>query len=288
MITPQYLTSGSKIALVAPARCISMEEISFSIDFIRDKGYIPVYDERLFLSHNQFAGTDEQRAETLQYYLDDNNIDAILCVRGGYGTVRIIDKLDFKKFLEKPKWVAGYSDITVLHAKLQHLEVESLHSTMPINFPDNTPQALNSLFEALSGKINKNIIKATPINNNREMSCGEIVGGNISVLYSLLGSDIFPDTYNKILLLEDLDEYLYHIDRMMTAFERAGKLDKVKAIAVGALTKMHDNNIPFGMSAEEIIMEKAMKKNIPVYLNCPSGHINDNRTIILGRETEIF
>lgn len=276
------MTAGSKVALVAPAKKILFDEISFAIDYIRERGFIPVYDERLFIEHNQFAGNDDERAAVLQYYLDDYDIDAIMCVRGGYGTVRIIDKLNFDKFLQNPKWIVGYSDVTVLHCKLQSLGVESLHATMPINFPTNTIESLDTLFDALMGKEVTYDYPESPYSIKGETE-GIIVGGNISVLYSLLGSDIFPDTKDKILFIEDLDEYLYHIDRMMMAFERAGVLDEIRGLVVGGLTKMHDNAVPFGKTAEEIIQEKVNGKNIPVLFNFPAGHVYDNRAIVLGR-----
>jgi muramoyltetrapeptide carboxypeptidase len=155
---------------------------------------------------------------------------------------------------------------------------------MPINFADNTAASLYSLFDAIEGKPITYQIPSSEINIKGRAEA-QLVGGNISVLYSLLGSDIFPDTEGKILFLEDLDEYLYHIDRMMTALLRAGKLDNIKGLIVGGLTKMHDNNIPFGMSAEEIILEKVKAKNIPVCFGFPAGHIDDNRTLILGKTT---
>ncbi len=282
MITPSSLSSGSKIALVAPARKVAEDDIAFAVEYIRQRGFVSIYDERLFLTHNQFAGNDEQRASVLQHYLDADDIDAIMCVRGGYGTVRIIDRLDFDKFLQKPKWIVGYSDVTVLHAKMQSLGIESLHATMPINFQDNSKQALDTLFDALCGKEIKYDLPQQTLDILSTMQ-GEVVGGNISVLYSLLGSDIFPDVEGKVLFLEDLDEYLYHIDRMMMAFQRAGIFDKIVGLIIGGLTKMHDNAIPFGMTAEKIISEKTKDKNIPTVFNFPAGHINDNRAIILGR-----
>lgn len=272
------------ISLIAPARKVSLEEMSFAFDYIRSRGHNPVYDERLFDSYHQFAGDDERRATLVQEYLDRDDIDVILCARGGYGTVRVIDRLNFDKFIQKPKWIAGYSDVTVLHAKLQSLGCESLHSTMPINFASNTKESLDSLFDAIEGRRITYEVPSSDMNISGTAEA-QLVGGNISVLYSLLGSDIFPDTDGKILFLEDLDEYLYHIDRMMTALQRAGKLDNIKGLIVGGLTKMHDNNIPFGMSAEEIILEKVRDKNIPVCFNFPAGHIDDNRTLILGRTT---
>lgn len=272
------------ISIIAPARKVSFDEMSFAFDYIRSRGHNPIYDERLFASCHQFAGDDDARAALFQEYLDRDDIDVILCARGGYGTVRVIDKLNFEKFLQKPKWIAGYSDVTVLHAKLQSLGCESLHSTMPINFADNTAASLDSLFDAIEDKRISYEISSSDINISGKAEA-QLVGGNISVLYSLLGSDIFPDTDGKILFIEDLDEYLYHIDRMMMALQRAGKLDKIKGLIVGGLTKMHDNNIPFGMSAEEIILEKVRDRNIPVCFNFPAGHIDDNRTLILGKTT---
>lgn len=286
MITPPYLSEGSKIAIVAPARKVTYDEISYAVEYIRGRGYIPVYDERLFLSYNQFAGTDDERAAVLQYYLDSDDIDAILCVRGGYGTVRIIDRLNFDKFIKIPKWVIGYSDATVLHAKLQSIGVESIHATMPINFHNNTKKSLDSLFEVLQGKDVKYDIMDSPYNKEGFVEA-EIVGGNISVLYSLLDSGIFPNTDGKVLFLEDLDEYLYHVDRMMIALKRAGKLDNIVGLIVGGLTDMHDNSIPFGMTAEDIILEKVSEMNIPVCFNFPAGHIEDNQAIVLGRKFKL-
>lgn len=286
MIAPKLLSKGSKIAIVATARFITESDIEYSLQYLRDNGFEPVYDERLFAVSGQFAGGDDFRANVLQSYLDNPDIDAILCARGGYGTVRIIDKLKFDKFINKPKWIIGYSDVTVLHAKMQSLGFESIHASMPINFRDNTDAALTSLINALTSQDLYYEIKNSPLNIQGEAEA-EIVGGNISVLYSMLGSSTFPDTKGKILFLEDLDEYLYHIDRMMFAFERAGIFNGIKGLIVGGLTKMHDNNIPFGKTAEEIILERVADKGIPVCFNFPAGHIDDNRAIILGRKIRL-
>ena len=284
MTPAKTLSKGSKIAIVATARFVTEKDVECSLHCLEEMGFVPVYDDRLFATCDQFAGDDDFRAATLQSYLDDSEIEAILCARGGYGTVRIIDKINFDKFLLNPKWIIGYSDVTVLHAKLQSMNCESLHATMPINFSDNTETSLKSFYEALTkGNITYEI-ENTPINIYGEAE-SELVGGNISVLYSLLGSSSFPNTDGKILFLEDLDEYLYHIDRMMNAFKRAGKLDNIKGLIVGALTKMHDNNIPFGKDAEHIIFEYVKDKGIPVCFNFPAGHINDNRALIFGRKT---
>ena len=274
MITPAFLKKGSKIALVAPARKISREEIASAVKWIEEKNFVPVYDERLFAEYHQFAGDDDFRASVLQDYLDRDDIDAIFCARGGYGTIRIIDKLDFSKFEKHPKWIVGYSDVTVLHAKIQQLGYQSIHATMPINFPNNTNETLESLYEALTGVETHGRASLRPST--------PIVGGNLSVLYSMLGSDLFPETDGKVLFIEDLDEYLYHIDRMMMALKRAGKLTHLKGLIVGAFSDMHDNTIPFGMTAKEIIFEKVKEYGYPVVWDYPAGHIDDNRTIIFG------
>ena len=286
MIPSKLLSEGSKVAVVATARFVTEKDVEYSVRCIEEMGFTPVYDDSLFAVCGQFAGDDDLRAAVLQSYLDDPAIDAVLCARGGYGTVRIIDKINFDNFLRDPKWIIGYSDVTALHAKLQSMNIESLHATMPINFHDNTKMALDSLYDALTKGSLTYEIENTPINVKGKAE-GELVGGNISVLYSLLGSDSFPDTDGKILFLEDLDEYLYHIDRMMMAFKRAGKLDNIKGLIVGALTKMHDNAIPFGKEAEQIIFEYVRDKEIPVCFNFPAGHINDNRALIFGRKTRL-
>ena len=277
MKTPDFLKKGSKIALVAPARKIGRDEIAVTVKWIEEKGFVAVYDDRLFAEYHQLAGDDDFRANVLQDYLDRDDIDAILCVRGGYGTIRIIDKLDFTTFEKHPKWIVGYSDVTVLHAKMQQLGYQSIHGTMAINFPHNTPEALESLFNALTGKWN-----AVETHGRASLHNVPIVGGNLSILYSMLGSDLFPETDGKILFIEDLDEYLYHIDRMMMGLKRTGKLTNLKALLVGAFTDMHDNTIPFGMTAKEIIYEKVKEYGYPVIWDVPAGHIDDNRAIIFG------
>ena len=281
MKTPDYLKKGSKIAIVAPARKISRDEIATAVKWIEEKGFVAVYDDRLFAEYHQLAGDDDFRASVLQDYLDRDDIDAILCARGGYGTIRIVDKLDFTKFAKHPKWIIGYSDVTVLHAKMQQLGYQSIHGTMAINFEKNTEEALETLYEALIGTRN-NVRTRRATSLQSDLDGAQIVGGNLSVLYSMLGSDLFPETDGKILFIEDLDEYLYHIDRMMMGLKRAGKLANLKALLVGAFTDMHDNTIPFGMTAKEIIYEKVKDYGYPVIWDVSAGHIDNNLAIIFG------
>jgi len=280
MKTPQYLKKGSKIAIVAPAWKVTPEKISAAVKWIEEKGFIPVYDNRLFAEYNQFAGDDDFRASVLQEYLDRNDIDAIFCARGGYGTIRIIDKLDFTKFAEHPKWIVGFSDVTVLHVKMQQLGYQSIHGIMSKNFESDDKVPMESLYEALTGKWH-----AVEMQGSASLKSFEgtpIVGGNLSVLYSMLGSDLFPETDGKILFIEDIDEYLYHIDRMMMALKRAGKLSHLKALLVGAFNDMHESSLPIDMTAREIIAENVKEYGYPVIWDYPAGHIDNNLALVLG------
>lgn len=273
------------MAIAAPARKVSLEEIEPALEWLKEKRFEPVFDDSLFAAHHQFAGDDEARAAALQRYIDDQEIDAILMARGGYGTLRIIDKLNYDAMCEKPKWIVGYSDVTVLHGALQRTGFESIHATMPLNFPDNTPEALDSLYAALTGKDLCYEVKPNKMNRLGKCS-GRLVGGNLSVLYSMIGSKSFPEMKGNILFIEDLDEYLYHIDRMLTALSRCQFVKGLKGIVVGAMTKMHDNTIPFGYTIEEMVIDHFGNLNIPIAFDIPSGHIDDNRALVMNRMTE--
>mgnify|MGYP001815319093 CR=1 FL=1 len=287
MLKPPSLIKGDKIGLVAPARKIKLNEIFKAINMIERQGFAPVYDEELFAVENQFAGDDQLRALKIQQMLDDPGIKAIFSVRGGYGSVRIIDMLNFDAFKAQPKWFIGYSDVTVFHCHINHvLDVQSLHASMPINFPDNTENALNDLFQILKGKNLAYQIESNLMNRSGKTE-GVLCGGNLSVLYSLMGSESFPDLEGKILFLEDLDEYLYHIDRMMMGLKRAGFLSKLKGLIVGGMTDMNDNEVPFGKTAYEIIQEAVAAYDYPVCFGFPAGHVNDNRPLTMGAKVSL-
>ena len=281
-----FLHPGSKVGIAAPARMVTPEEMAVGIQWLKDMGFVPVYDDRLFAQHFIFSGDDDTRATVFQEYLDNEDLDAIWQARGGYGSIRIIDKLDFTRFLQHPKWMIGFSDGTVLHGKLNQLNITSLHAAMPFYFANKTPRAKQSLYDALTGKPLHYVIPAHPQNRLGEME-GEIVGGNLSVLMGLNGSDIFPKTDGKILFIEEVDEYIYHIDRMMHALKRAGKLDHLKGLVIGGLTQIHDNTHPFGMSVEEVIAEAVSEYDYPVCFNFPSGHLDDNCALFFGQQTKI-
>jgi muramoyltetrapeptide carboxypeptidase len=281
-----FLKQGSKIAIAAPARMVTPEEMQFAINWLKEKGFVPVYDERLFAQHHIFAGDDNFRAAVFQQYLEDEDIEAIWIARGGYGSIRIIDKLDFTKFLKHPKWIIGFSDGTVLHGKLNRLGVPSLHAAMPFFFENKTPEAKNALLDALSGNPLRYAFPYHPLNKKGVIE-GEIVGGNLSVLYGMMGSNTFPELDGKILFIEEVDEYIYHIDRMMHALKRAGKLENLKGLVVGGLTQIHDNSHPFGITAEQVIAEAVAEYDYPVCFGFPAGHFDDNRPLFFGQKSRI-
>ncbi len=286
MLTPDFVKKGDKIALVSTARKISKKELVAAIELLTTWGLNPVIGKTIGKESNQFAGTDQDRLQDFQSMLDRDDIAAIWCVRGGYGTVRIIDQIDFSKFRTKPKWVIGYSDITVLHAHIHTLGIQSLHAAMPIDIYKNTEASRMSLKEILFG--NKITYTISGKKKNKLGSAkGQLVGGNLSILYSLCGSVSSLDTTGKILCIEDLDEYLYHIDRMMQNLKRNKYFENLSGLIVGGMTQMHDNNIPFGKKAKAIILDLVKDYDFPVAFNFPMGHIEDNRALILGAEVTL-
>ena len=219
--------------------------------------------------------------------MDNPDIKAIWCARGGYGTVRIIDQLDFYKFVKYPKWIVGYSDVTVLHSHLHKIGFQTIHGTMPVSLEDNTAFAKASLKKSLFGEKPNSTYQTSHALNRSGKSRGILVGGNLSILYSLCGSSSGLDTQGKILFIEDLDEYLYHIDRMIMNLKRNGMLDHCAGLLVGGMTKMHDNRIPFGKTAQEIVLDAVKECNFPVAFDFPAGHLDDNRALIMGASIEL-
>ena len=289
MLKPPSLNKGDKIGIVAPARKITEKEIQPALNIIENWGFKVVPGNHLFEQFHQFAGNDKHRLLDMQTMLDDPDIKAILCARGGYGTLRIIDHLDFTSFKQKPKWIIGYSDITVLHAHIHaNFGIETMHATMPLNFPVNGKEnvSLQTLRKALQGEKLNYSIKAHSLSRYGQTS-GLLTGGNLSMLYSLNATASDVDTKNKILFIEDVDEYLYHIDRMMLNLKRSGKLAHLAGMIVGGMTGMKDNDIPFGKNAYEIIKENISLFKFPVLFGFPAGHENENRVLILGREIKL-
>ena len=288
MIRPSTLVYGDKVGLVATARKISSQELQEGIQLLKSWGLVPVLGKTIGLEDNQYAGTDFQRAQDFQEMLDNREIKAIWCARGGYGTVRIVDQLDFYKFVKYPKWIVGYSDVTVLHSHLHKIGFQTIHGTMPVSLEDNSAFAKASLKKSLLGENPNFEYKTTNALNRPGNAKGILVGGNLSILYSLCGSSSSLDTQGKILFIEDLDEYLYHIDRMVVNLKRNGMLDHCAGLLVGGMTKMHDNRIPFGKTAQEIVLDAVKECDFPVAFDFPAGHLDDNRALIMGAEVEMI
>jgi muramoyltetrapeptide carboxypeptidase len=285
MIFPANLKKGDTVAIVATARKNIEDNLQPAISWLKNWGLEVVIGSTIGLDKDQLAGTDEQRAADFQAQLDNPNIKAIWCVRGGYGTVRMIDLLDFTKFKQSPKWIVGFSDVTVLHSHLNTMGYASIHGIMPVS-SKASEEAKESLRKSLFGEHLEYTVPCENMNRLGKAK-GELVGGNLSILYSLFGSPSAIDCSDKILFIEDLDEYLYHIDRMMINLKRNGCLESLKGIIVGGMTKMKDNDIPWGKDALEIIDDVTKNYNIPVIYNFPAGHMADNRALIFGKQVSM-
>lgn len=283
MLSPQNLQKGDKVIIIAPAKKVSPHEIEMAVKILQDWGLEVILGKYLFNTFNQFAGTDEERTEDLQNALDRTDIKAIMCARGGYGTIRVVDKLKFDKFLENPKWLVGFSDITVLHCHLYNLGVESMHAVMPLLFPKQTEQTIESLRKALFGE--KITIEAFPNPLNKLGNAkGQLIGGNLSLFANTIGTISEIDTKGKILFLEDVNEYIYHLDRMMIHLYRAGKLKDLAGLIVGQFTEVQDNEVSFGKDINQIIQELTTEYHYPIAFDFPIGHEIHNMTIVCGKE----
>ena len=288
MITPDYLSKGDKIGIVATARKIELSELKLASQTFIDWGLEVVYGNNLFKESNQFAGKDEERVVDFQTMLNDTSIKAIIFARGGYGTVRILDQIDWSGFTKKPKWLIGFSDLTCVHSHvISNLGIETIHGIMPLNFETASPESIKSLYKCLFGDQLKYEIKADPF-NIKGAAEAILIGGNLSLIHTLKGSKSDINTSGKILFLEDLDEYLYHIDRMMISLKRSGHLSKLAGLVIGGMTVMNDNSIPFGETAYEIIRRTVADYDYPVCYGFPAGHFPDNRAMILGRKIKLL
>jgi muramoyltetrapeptide carboxypeptidase len=283
---PDYLKKGDRLRIIATARKVSPAELAPALKILEAWGLEVVLGENIYAEQNQFAGSDEERTADLQEALDDPKCAAILCARGGYGTVRLIDSVSWEGFKNRPKWLIGYSDVSVLHNSLQNLSFTSLHAMMPLEFEKNSSESLRLLQDSLLGK--PYTIKAAYHAFNRLGTVeGEIVGGNLSMLYSCLGSKTAVNTKGKILFIEDLDEYLYHVDRMMWNLRRNGYLDDIKALIIGTMSDMNDNTIPFGESAIDIIARHAQDFDFPVAFGLPIGHSSHHLPLVFGEKVTL-
>ncbi len=281
--SPAFLDEGDTVRIVATARKIDKKIVDQARVYLEKNGFIVEYGRYLFSEHHQFAGTDEQRAQDFQDAIEAPNVKAILCARGGYGSVRMMDLVDWERFTKHPKWIVGYSDVTAIHSKVHQQGFQSIHGTMPINFSDNTAESIDTLVQCLKGN-NTSYKWQSPSSSKPGRTQGTIIGGNLSMLYSMMGSKEQIACDNKILFLEDLDEYLYHIDRMMHCLKRAGMLDNLAGLIIGGMTDMHDNTIGFGQKIEDIILNITKEFNYPIGFQAPVGHMNHNLSLVLGKE----
>ena len=289
MKTPPYIKPGSKIRIVSPAGKVDEKYVLPAAQWLTEQGYKVELGEHVFARHFQFAGTDRQRLQDLQTALDDPETGAIICSRGGYGTVRIIDKLDCRRFEENPKWLVGFSDITILHACMNNFRVATIHGAMPRYYfkKDGSPaENLTSLMQLLGGQKVSYSFNNGKFNRTGKAT-GELVGGNLSILSSLQGTKYELDADGKILFLEDIDEFLYHTDRMMFQLKLSGKLANLAGLVLGDFTEMKDNESPFGKNIHEIIAESVEEYNYPICFGFPAGHDKKNLALAFGQTWEL-
>jgi muramoyltetrapeptide carboxypeptidase len=285
---PQSLEEHDTIGILSTARAIDSKEITIAKSFIESLGYNVVYGATIGARDNQFAGDDELRRNDLQTMIDNPEVKAIICARGGYGTARILTDINWDIFKKNPKWILGYSDITAIHNVVSSFGIMSLHGIMPINVKDDlSKKALLDALNLMAGRPDYQI--NLPIHRlNQNLECeGITTGGNLSMIYSLRGTTQDIDTRGKILFMEDLDEYLYHIDRMMVNLKLSNVLEEVAGIVVGGMSDMNDNTIAYGKSAEEIIAEH-VPETTPLFFNAPFGHFANNLPIVCGAQTSII
>ena len=288
MKTPPCIKLGSKISIVSPAGKVDEKYIIPAVEWLQNQGYQVVLGEHVFARHYQFAGTDKQRLSDLQTAIDDPETAVVICSRGGYGTVRIIEKLNGSALLSNPKWIVGFSDITVLHACLNKLGMATIHGAMPRYFLKNgdSTENLQSLIQILTtGKISYSFENSA--HNRTGKASGELVGGNLSIISSLHRTKYEIETDGKILFIEDIGEFLYHTDRMMHQLKLAGKLDKLAGLVVGDFTDMKDNEIPFGKTVHEIVAEAVQDFGFPVAYGFPAGHGPKNFALAFGKKWEL-
>jgi len=285
---PPWLKEGDHVSIVSPSGVVDRVVIEKAADILRSSGFVVVMGDNVFNQNGCFAGTDRERLDDLQKATDDPEIKAVFCSRGGYGILRIIDRVDFSALKSNPKWYVGFSDITVLHLWLSRLYgIVSLHAEMPLNYtnPKKTPETFSSLISALKGE--PQAIKWKSSHEAMVNVQGPVIGGNLSLIYSLTGTPAEPETDGSILFIEEVAEYYYHLDRMLTSLRLTGRLSNLAALVVGGMEKMEQGNVKYTRNAEEIILDIVGHYSYPVLFNFPAGHISDNRALYIGRESII-
>lgn len=291
MVQPKSLKAGDTVAIVAPSGILKNREreITQAVEILKSWGLHTVVGKHVFSKDNHFAGTDDERCEDFQNAMDDPKISAIWCARGGYGTVRILDKLNYTKFKKNPKWLIGYSDITALHSQFHNQGIQTIHALMCVSLTkdlDEIKESLNTFKSALFGNPENYILKGSTYNRIGETK-GELVGGNLTLLHTMLGSDTSIDTSGKILFIEEIGEYKYHIDRMLQSLKRAGYFENLKGLVVGDMSRMRKNTTLWGSSVEQLILDALSEYDFPIAFNMPAGHEKDNRALVLGNVIEL-
>lgn len=287
-IQPEFLRPGDEVAIVSPSFAIEKEKVDSAVKFLEGWGLKVHLGKNVFKTDGPFAGTDEERLSDFQLMTRDNKIKAIFCSRGGYGMLKIIDRIDFSSLKVNPKWYIGFSDITVLHLWLsEKCNLVSIHGDMPLNFANHEKSAetLESLHEALFGGWKQ--IEWNGKFKGTESAEGEVTGGNLSLVYSLIGTPAEPKLKGKILFVEEVGEYLYHLDRMMTSMKLGGRLKYLAALVVGGMNKMEETKIPWVKTPGEIISAIVDEYDYPVFFDFPAGHVNDNRAFYFGKQARI-
>ena len=291
LIQPPYLKAGDTVAIVAPAGILKhrTDEIEKAKKLLESWGLNTIVGKNVFNQAYHFAGSDEERRDDIQKAMDDPKIAAIWCARGGYGTVRILDKLNYEKFKKHPKWIIGYSDITALHNQVNLEGFESLHAMMCTSLQDDNEsikETISTFKDALFGKPLAYTLSGSK-NNRTGTASGQLVGGNLTILHTMLGSKTSLNTSGKILFIEEIGEYEYHIDRMLQSLKRAGYFDNCKGVIVGDISKVRRNTTAWGTSVEQLIIDALSEYNFPIAFNMPAGHEKDNRAMIFGRTIQL-
>lgn len=291
LIQPPYLKAGDTVAIVAPSGILKNrnDEVLKAIHLLESWDLKVLVGKHVFSKADHFAGTDAERCADFQNALDNPNIKAIWSARGGYGTVRILDQLDYSKFLKQPKWIIGYSDITALHNQVHTKGVESIHALMCVSLTEDLSEIKESVATfkaAIFGTPLRYTLPGSKYNKVGHAQ-GQLVGGNLTMLHTMLGSDTSLTMDNKILFIEEIGEYKYHIDRMLQSLKRAGYFNNCKGVVVGNMTKLRKNTTLWGTSVEQLILDALSEFDFPIAFNMPAGHEDDNRAMILGRTIEL-